>query len=339
MSQEFLIITDENGNILDKNIQSNVNTAMGPEFDFHDVFLYSHGWWTSAEEATEDYNRFSIELARTLISLGAPFDPSAFGMGIHWPSLLSENATSVLNKAEALSYFGMGTRANSVGSNAGFALVRLVTASTQRAPLRLHLIGHSFGCRVVCMALQRLVDKGIAKSLNNVSIDLVLLQAAFNNDELDNTPIADYQNVISGLAGKLRILVTISALDKALHVAYPAAERLANLFQREIPALGAAGPSPGMVQQFPGSSPKPVPIVPGFSFAGAAPLGDQHLVVADLTPVHQADDADFRKNSGLGPFEYDLSGHHSDIFLPEIYNLLAAFLFKTTALASGGTLR
>jgi hypothetical protein len=331
MAQEFLIITDENGNILDKNIQRNVNTAMGPEFDFHDVFVYSHGWWTSAARATAAYNRFSIELARTLLSLGAPFDPSGFGMGIHWPSMLSQNATSILNMAEAMSYFGMGTRANAVGSNAGFALVRLVTAASPQAPLHMHLLGHSFGCRVVCMALQRLVEKGIAETLNNISIDLVLLQAAFNNDELEDKPIADYRNVLGGLPGKLRTLVTISQLDKALHVAYPAAERLANLFHRGAPALGAAGPSPGMVAQFPGSDPNPIPIVPGFNFAGAPLLGDQNLVVADLTPVHQADDADFRKNSGLGPFEYEFAGHHSDIFLQEIYNLLAAFLFKTKA--------
>jgi len=42
------------------------------------------------------------------------------------------------------------------------------------------------------------------------------------------------------------------------------------------------------------------------------------LVVADLTPIH----SDPRNR-----FDGGLSGHHSDIFLPEIYDLMSWFLF------------
>jgi hypothetical protein len=329
MANQFLIISDENGNIADLHVRQNIMNAMGTVFGFQDVFFYSHGWWTTAETATEVYNRFSIELAAQAIALAAslPVVPN-FGLGIHWPSMLSENTTSAINIAEALSYFGMGNRANSVGSNAGFALLRLLVESRNAnpAPLRLHLIGHSFGCKVICMALQRLVDKGIAASelTGKVSIDAALIQAAFNDDELENTSIADYQNVIGGIPG-LRMLITTSTEDKALNVLFKAAQGAANLFNRARPALGAAGPTPEEVSQFGGRV--DLSIKPGFSFAAAPTLKHKRLVVADLSPVHKANTG-YQKDANMSDIAFGLMGHHSDIYLPELYRLLLAFFFK-----------
>ncbi len=44
------------------------------------------------------------------------------------------------------------------------------------------------------------------------------------------------------------------------------------------------------------------------------------LVVADLTPLHTHDQYKVDPISGLA------SGHHSDIFQPEIYRLISQFL-------------
>jgi hypothetical protein len=327
---QFLVITDESGNLLDSHLQRNVNTAMGGAFDVQDVFVYSHGWWTSAEMATEVYNRFSIEFAANALPLTAILPPAAaFAVGVHWPSMLSENPDSLENYAEALSYFGMANRADAVGSSAGFSLLRMLLGSRQSdtAPLRLHLIGHSFGCKVVCMALQRLVDKGIVASngLKNVSINVALIQAAFNNDELEDKPIADYQNVISGVPG-LRMLITTSSLDNALNIQFKRAQGLANLFNRGRDALGASGPTQATVDEFGGK--QALTLSTDFTFQNAPALGNQKLVVADLTAVHQAN-VNYQADAGLSDLAFAFSGHHSDIYLPPLYQLLLAFFFKS----------
>jgi hypothetical protein len=146
MANQFLVLTDESGNLLDAHFQLNISTALSSVFQVQYVFVYSHGWWTSTETATEDYNRFSIELAAQALSLAPTVTvPPALAVGMHWPSLLSEDPTSVLNYGEALSFYGMANRANAVGAAAGFEIHRTLLNSRQpsTAPLRLHLIGHS----------------------------------------------------------------------------------------------------------------------------------------------------------------------------------------------------
>jgi hypothetical protein len=193
--------------------------------------------------------------------------------------------------------------------------------------MRIHLIGHSFGCKVICMALQRLVDKGILDSglPSQVSVDVALIQAAFNDDELEDTSIADYQNVISGIPG-LRMLITTSTEDRALNIQFKAAQGIANLFDRARSALGASGPTQEEATQFGGRL--DLSIVPGFSFASAPALLGQRLVVADLSPVHIANTT-YQQDANLSQISFDFSGHHSDIFLPELYALLLSFFFKS----------
>jgi hypothetical protein len=55
---------------------------------------------------------------------------------------------------------------------------------------------------------------------------------------------------------------------------------------------------------------------PGFAASAGSLAG--RLIVADLTPLHQANPA------GKAAF----SGHHSDIFHDEIYRLMTTFFFS-----------
>ncbi len=48
------------GTITDVDTARALPSVMGDPFGFTDVFLYSHGWWTSAESAMIDYNAFSV---------------------------------------------------------------------------------------------------------------------------------------------------------------------------------------------------------------------------------------------------------------------------------------
>jgi len=173
-------------------------------------------------------------------------------------------------------------------------------------PLRFSLLGHSFGCRVVCSALERIAKDGI-QIPSAVTLDAVLLQAAFNSDELD--PDGMYGNV-SKL--NLRLLVTRSEGDTSLGKWYPIAERLVNLFSgRPVTALGAVGPSAATQTEFGGEG--VIAVGPGFTYPAVVPLTER-LVAADLSPLHAA----------TGPGDL-FSGHHSNIYHDEIYQLIAGF--------------
>jgi hypothetical protein len=310
MSHHFIIPTNENGLILDQTAGNDVTVAMSAVFGFKDVFIYAHGWWTDAIHAMEGYNRFTIEFSRFFRSHSALSALPTLNLGIHWPSTLSEDQFSLENYFQALSFYTMEKRADTVGSNAVYALLQLILAARPAGgpELRLHLLGHSFGCKVVCSALGRLVQQsGAALLSSGATFDLVLLQAAFDNDKLE--PQNDYGNLAS-LPG-LRVLISHSDEDTALGGLYPKAHRLAHVFGQIKPALGAAGPTDVFATQLGGATAVDV----GPDFAGGGLSG--RLVVADLTPLHQAHPENAAPSAG----------HHSDMFHAELYGLLAGFYF------------
>src|SRR6516162_1686688 len=186
MSHHFIIPTNENGLILDQGVDNNVTVAMSPVFGFNDVFIYSHGWWTDANRAMEGYNRFTVEFSSFFRGRPKWATLPTFNVGVHWPSTLSEDQFSLENYFQALSFYTMEKRADTIGGNAVYALLRLVLAARPAGagPLRVHLLGHSFGCKVVSSALQRLMADG-PPTLGGVTFDLVLLQGACDNDEFD----------------------------------------------------------------------------------------------------------------------------------------------------------
>jgi Alpha/beta hydrolase of unknown function (DUF900) len=311
MSHHFVVPTNENGMSLDQYIVTDMEVAMKGPFQFGHVFLYSHGWWTNAIHAMEGYNRFTIEFSRFFRSTPALIDLPVLSVGIHWPSTLTEDEVSIDNYFQALSFYTMEKRADAVGSNATYTLLRVILDAWtgQPQPLNIHLLGHSFGAKVVCAALERLVEQSGAKPIPaNVVFDLALLEAAFDNDELESQN--DYGRVAGALPG-LRLLVTHSDLDTALSKLYPAAHERARLLGKFKPALGNAGPSPATAALFGGASEIDVP--PGFTVEEGGLPGQ--LTVADLTKLHAANPAGAVK----------FSGHHSDIFYAEIYELLKAF--------------
>jgi hypothetical protein len=297
--------------ILDQHIDTDVQAAMSGPFGFGHVFLFSHGWWTNATRALEGYNRFTIEYSRSFRSLPGLAPLPTLNIGIHWPSTLTEDDVSVVNYFQALSFYTMEHRADSIGDNAAFTLLRLILDAVAQnpRPLRIHLVGHSFGAKVVCSALSRLLEQAGTNPIPaGVTFDVVLLQAAFDNDELD--PANDYGKLAG--ATNVRVLVTRSDGDDALGKLYPTAHRLARLVGKIKPALGASGPSEGVVAAFGGA--QNVMVNPGDAPAPASLVG-QRLVVADLSPLHAANPA-----GAVG-----LSGHHSDVFYPEVYALMTAF--------------
>jgi len=82
-------------------------------------------------------------------------------------------------------------------------------------------------------------------------------------------------------------------------------------------ALGFTGPTQATIGAF--ADHDEFPVDRGSKFFGArpAPPVGSLIVTADLTPVHQANTT----------FQGGPGGHHTDIFLPEIYDLMCWFLF------------
>ncbi|MGA3170314.1 MAG: hypothetical protein ABSE62_04810 [Chthoniobacteraceae bacterium] len=117
----------------------------------------------------------------------------------------------------------------------------------------------------------------------------------------------------------MRMLISHSQLDTALGVAFPAAHDI-NLFAvaSSKTALGFTGPTSATTAAFPSSSTVSVAWASKFLGTAPPPSAPSTLISADLTPIHSDPNNTF--NGGV-------SGHHSDIFLPQIYDLMSWFLF------------
>jgi hypothetical protein len=326
MSHHITIPINENGVIFDTDMDSVVREAIAVDpFGFEDVYVYSHGWSTDANRALDEYNRFSVDLAKQLLILGAS-RPDIFskpprgslGVGIHWPSEITEDPGSPLNVLQLFTFYTMEHRADAVGKNAVYTMLRLMLQARAGtgAPLRIMLLGHSFGCKVVCSALQDLqtdIANGTIAVERGTSFNAVLLEPATDNDNLEP---GDIYGDVCKLAN-LRMLMTKSSLDLALTEWFVAAGKAANLFKAPHQALGAAGPTPNTVQAFGGVT--NLSIGQGFDTSQATGLPTR-FVVADLSPVHAA-----RKAQKI--YDGGFSGSHSDINFAEIYNMIAGFFF------------
>jgi len=327
MSHYITIPINENGIIFDTDMDSVVQEAIAVDpFGFKDVYVYSHGWSTDANRALDEYNRFSVDLAKQLLVLNAVQPPvfaqpprDALGVGIHWPSEITEDPNSPLNALQLFTFYTMEHRAEAVGKNAVYAMIRLMLQARAgtNAPLRFFLLGHSFGCKVLCAALQDLQTDIANRTIPvdaGTSFRVVLLEAATDNNNLNP---GDIYGGVSQIVN-LRLLITKSSLDLALTEWFVAAGRIANLFRSPRQALGAAGPTPETTAAFGGVD--AISVSQGLVATDMTSL-TQSLVVADLSPIHAS-----RKAQGL--YNGGLSGSHSDINFAEVYYMVAGFLFS-----------
>jgi hypothetical protein len=317
---------NENGIIYDPDMNRVVAEAIAVSpFGFDDVFIYSHGWSTDAMSMMNEYNRFSVDLAQRVLLLsraGSPGFPNppadAFGIGIHWPSEITEDPKSPLNDLQLFTFYTMEQRADVVGRNAVYSLLRLLlNARSTGPPLRLFLLGHSFGCKVICAALQDLqtdIANGTIDVAANTTFRAVLLEPATDDDNLQKD---DIYGGISGI-GNLRMLITHSQEDLALTQWFKLAGQLTNVFKKPTPALGDTGPTATTVSDFGGADYLSVTsqLVTADMFALKKPL-----VVADLTPVHS-------ERKAKGEYSGGMSGSHSDINFDQIYYMVAGFLYS-----------
>ena len=321
MSHYITVPIDANGVIdPDEQIQAIVAQAMSTSFGTTDVFIYCHGWWTTADGALKSYNVATTGLIYLSRSKGYPkAEPPMLPLlvGIHWPSMADDDPTGVTNLTEPLTFYTMEKRADDIGQEGLYAILRLIFASVKPdSTLRISLLGHSFGCKVVCAALEQLAVNQVEVP-PEIRFNVVLLQAAFATDCLDASGI--YERVVPTFGPRLRMLVSRSDADAALEKAFPAAQTINWFHKGAKTALGATGPSDALKAAFPKNQGVAVAWDSTFLGSVAAPAAGPVLVSADLTAFHTSPDNPYKADSW--------GGHHSDIYEPQIYDLMGWFLF------------
>jgi hypothetical protein len=325
MSHYITIPIDPNGVIdPDEQIDDIINTSMSDVFGTTDVFVYSHGWWTTADSALKQYNIATTDFISMLHRRARILAQPAlvpFLIGIHWPSTWDDDPVAFQNNFEATSFYTMQKRADDIGEEGLYAILRLLyQAIPAGKKLRINLLGHSFGCKVICSALEKLAENNINPP-SGLLFNVILLQAAFGTNRLD--PGDMYGRMLPTYGPVLRLLITKSAKDEALGRFFPIANSVMNFFAGEpLTALGASGPSSATLAAFKNQELVEVEYGGKLLETKSSPTLDPVLVVADLTPVHS--DPQNTYNGGWG-------GHHSDIFRPEIYDLMGWFLFGEKA--------
>jgi hypothetical protein len=321
MSHYITLPIDPNGVIdPDEQIEDIITRSMSLPFGTTDVFIYSHGWWTDADSALKEYNIATTDFIYLIRQAGIHIQNPAmypFLIGVHWPSAIEQAPNGIAQLLDPLTFYTMQQRADDVGEEGVYAVLRLVLNNCRAgANVRITMFGHSFGCKVVCAALQKLVTSNIPLPAN-VSFAIVLLQAAFSTTRLDKGE--SYGDVVPALGNRLRVLISRSDVDFALRDAYPLAQVI-DIFSKPrgaITALGFTGPSAATLQSF--QSPLQIDVKWGDQFLGQSGIRQPPaLVVANLTPLHTDNQNTY--NGGA-------AGHHSDIFRDEIYSLMGWFLF------------
>jgi hypothetical protein len=207
------------------------------------------------------------------------------------------------NLLNYVTFYMMKARAGEVGSKGLASVLDTVRPSVQRV----HMVGHSFGCRLNSASL--LGSPGVAPP--TVS-SMLLLQAAFSHNgfgkNYDNNgsngffrPVVDPRHVVGP------IVVSFSEHDTAVGIAYPLASRIAN---QAAAALGDA------------SDP----------FGGMGRNGAQHTPEAKFTEmlaVGAGSYEDLASEVVLNVHAASYIHSHSDVRGPEIAETLAQTIAAT----------
>jgi hypothetical protein len=124
--------------------------------------------------------------------------------------------------ANFATYYQMKARAGTVGK--GGVAATLVRVRDRHPNLPIHLVGHSFGARLVTAAAATLQPGG-------APVTMTLLQAAFSHNglakEFDGTNDGAFRTILQDKRISGPIVITHTKNDKAVGIAYPLASRIA----------------------------------------------------------------------------------------------------------------
>jgi hypothetical protein len=203
--------------------------------------LPAHG--ADAEDATDRF--FSMNADLLIMNLSRSLNPpqnlpqgagaasldpfssgrvSGLGGAAGFRDVLGGVQSAFLHLLNFTTYYLMKARAGDVGVNGVKPLIEAIRGL--RPDLRLHLLGHSFGCRLVTSAVNALAG-GDGLRPNTMT----LLQGAFSHNgfasKFDGTNDGGFRQVVAQKKVRGPILITHTRNDKAVGVAYPIASRIA----------------------------------------------------------------------------------------------------------------
>lgn len=148
-------------------------------------------------------------------------DPAGVGAAAGFGSTLGGWLGSALNLLNGVTYYQMKARAGTVGE---LGLAKLITdIRNRRSDLRIHLVGHSFGGRLVTAAASRLPRDTLAS--------MTLLQAAFSHyafsPEYRPDHAGAFRAVVSAETISGPVAITHTRCDRAVGFWYAIASRAA----------------------------------------------------------------------------------------------------------------
>jgi hypothetical protein len=178
----------------------------------------------------------SIDDAGDTVAGGAP-ETSAPGRasGFNPIQAVQQAANMLLNLT---TYYVMKERAGTVGQTGVAPLVANTLAT--KPGLRVHLVGHSFGGRLVTSLANALPDGAQARTM-------ALLQAAYSHYGLapapadGSRPVGAFRDVVTKQKVRHIIQITHSSHDWAVGAAYPIASFIARDSASALPAISAPG--------------------------------------------------------------------------------------------------
>jgi hypothetical protein len=166
-----------------------------------------------------------LKMPTPLVSSGGSGGGGAASLGTHSTTTTAGGAAGLGDifsgiKAGAirflnyLAYYEMKKRAGTVGQKGVAPMLDRLADNTQR----IHLVGHSFGGRVVTAAA--------AASTTDKLQSMSLLQTAFSHNGFSRSMNGFFRSVVDNRRIKGPILVTYTPNDLAVGIAYPVASRL-----------------------------------------------------------------------------------------------------------------
>jgi pimeloyl-ACP methyl ester carboxylesterase len=179
------------------------------------------------EDATKEFldadgGELMDRLAKPLLLPGPPGGRAGVGGAAGFGDLLSGPLGAAKKLLNFTTFFEMKARAGDVGTRGVAPFVAQIKES--RPELNVHLLGHSFGARLVSAAAKHLPQDSVAT--------VSLLQGAFSHHgfarEFEPGRHGFFRHVIDNKTVRGPVLITKTANDKAVGFAYAVASRISN---------------------------------------------------------------------------------------------------------------
>lgn len=166
-----------------------IRERLGPEMT--DIVVFVHGWNKNPSLAERDFSDFLCRLHGHVrgvaqernLWLESEKGQRLLVIGVFWPSTVLANARDPL-LLKPPSYFRMRSRVDAIAAR-GFPAFLMTLVESLRRPANLHLVGHSFGGRMIVHGLQHLSAEGKLPRLleRAAGVNVVLLNGALPADD------------------------------------------------------------------------------------------------------------------------------------------------------------